>query len=274
MKNSYPFLVSKNFNVDRVDELNQEFINSKPFNHVVIDNFLPIEHANFFYDNFPKPNHPIWLDWKIRSKFHYGKQGIGNNENFDLLDPNYRFALNELNSSFFLTFLEKITGFERLLPDPYFSGGGLHQILEGGILDIHTDFNDYQKLQTYRQLNVLIYLTKNYEKDFGGELELWDKSPKNKGVCFKKIEPIFNRCVIFKTDKTSWHGHPNEWRGSGMNTRKSIAMYYYTSKPFAGFMYDGLTDFQDYVSKELPKHNSTSTENKFKFFKNILKKMK
>ena len=274
MKNNYPFLISKNFNADRVDELNKEFINSKPFNHVVINNFLPLEHANFFYDNFPKPNHPIWLDWKIRSKFYYGKQGIGNNKNFDLLDPSYRFALNELNSSFFLTFLEKITGIEKLLPDPYFSGGGLHQILEGGILDIHTDFNDYQKLQTYRQLNVLIYLTKDYKKDFGGELELWDKSPKNKGECFKKIEPIFNRCVIFKTDKTSWHGHPNEWRGSGMKTRKSIAMYYYTSKPISGFRYDGLTDFQDYVSKELPKHNSTSTENKFKFFKNILKKWK
>ena len=59
-----------------------------------------------------------------------------------------------------------------------------------------------------------------------------------------------------------------------MKTRKSIAMYYYTSKPISGFRYDGLTDFQDYVSKELPKHNSISTENKFKFFKNILKKWK
>ena len=37
-------------------------------------------------------------------------------------------------------------------------------------------------------------------------LELWDKQMKK---CVKKIAPLFNRAVIFSTDDTSYHGHPD-----------------------------------------------------------------
>ena len=255
-----PFLFEKNLYSKEINKLHSKFINSEPFNHIVIDNFLPKDHADFLYNNFPNSEHQVWLDWKIRTKFQYGKQGIGNSDNLNLIDPFLKLALVEFNSPYFLTFLEKLTGIEKILPDPYFSGGGIHQTVEGGILDIHTDFNDYKKLDLYRQINVLVYLNKDYKKEFGGELELWDKSPRNHGSCFKKIEPIFNRCVIFKTDKTSFHGHPNEWKGSGINTRKSIAMYFYTAKPFPNFKYDQKTDFQDVVSKELPSVEGDTTK--------------
>jgi Rps23 Pro-64 3,4-dihydroxylase Tpa1-like proline 4-hydroxylase len=246
------FLFEKNLYSEKINKLHSKFINSEHFNHIVIDNFLTKDHADFLYNNFPNSEHQVWLDWKIRSKSQYGVQGIGNTDNLNLIDPFFKLALMEFNNSYFLTFLEKLTGIEKVLPDPYFSGGGIHQTVEGGILDIHTDFNDYKRLDLYRQINVLLYLNKDYKKEFGGELELWDKSPKNHGSCFKKIEPIFNRCVIFKTDKTSFHGQPNEWKGPGVHTRKSIATYYYTSKPFSNFKYDHLTDFQGVVSKELP----------------------
>ena len=48
---------------------------------------------------------------------------------------------------------------------------------------------------------------------------------------------MFNRCVIFKTDRRSYHGHPEPLRCSEEGSRKSIACYYYrderaASSPF------------------------------------------
>ena len=45
--------------------------------------------------------------------------------------------------------------------------------------------------------------------------------------CQKKVLPIFNRAVIFSTDETSYHGHPESLLCPEGRTRKSIALYYY-----------------------------------------------
>ena len=52
-------------------------------------------------------------------------------------------------------------------------------------------------------------------------MELWDAGVTQ---CLKKIEPVFNRAVIFETHATSFHGHPDPHTGP---PRKSLALYYY-----------------------------------------------
>ena len=151
MPDPYPFLFEKNFAGARLGQMSAEFGCALPFRHVVIDNFPPPEHAHFLVRHFPPASHPVWLDWRNRSPHQYGKQGPGGSENFHLVNPEFRLALGEFNSAYFLQFLERLTGIAGLLPDPYFTGGGMHQILRGGLLDIHTDFNDYQKLGIYRR---------------------------------------------------------------------------------------------------------------------------
>ena len=54
-----------------------------------------------------------------------------------------------------LEFLETLTGIDGLVPDPYFAGGGLHQIVRGGFLKVHADFNWHPKLRLDRRLNML-----------------------------------------------------------------------------------------------------------------------
>jgi Rps23 Pro-64 3,4-dihydroxylase Tpa1-like proline 4-hydroxylase len=54
---------------------------------------------------------------------------------------------------------------------------------------------------------------------------LYDKKGKK---CIKKIEPIFNRLVVFDTHDTSWHGLPDPINFPKNNPRKSIILYYYT----------------------------------------------
>lgn len=222
------------------------------FKHAVLDHFLPDASARWLEQRFPQPDHRVWLDWRTRSPHQYGKQGVGDAARFHLLDADFREALEDFNSPAFIAFLETVTGIPDLLPDPHFTGGGLHQILTGGILDIHTDFNYYERLGTYQRLNVILYLTREWEAEFGGCLELWDAAPNRGGHCFREIAPLLNRLVIFETNKLSFHGHPQAWAAPLGNTRKSIALYYYTTDPEPGMIYDTKTDFQGVVANRMP----------------------
>ena len=104
-----------------------------------------------------------------------------------------------------LRFLEALTGIEGLIPDPYFGGAGPHQILPGGFLKVHADFNWHPLLKLDRRLNLLVYLNKDWREEYGGQLELWDR---DMARCERQILPVFNRTVVFSTTDFSFHGHP------------------------------------------------------------------
>ena len=57
---------------------------------------------------------------------------------------------------------------ETLIPDPYLIGGGLHELKENGYLNIHSDFNLHPTMKLDRRLNILIYLNKNWQDNYGG----------------------------------------------------------------------------------------------------------
>jgi hypothetical protein len=73
---------------------------------------------------------------------------------------------------------------------------------------------------------LLVYLNKDWQDGYGGHLELWDKTGKRR---VHRIAPLFNRCVIFNTNKDSYHGHPDPLAAPEHLTRKSMALYYYTA---------------------------------------------
>jgi hypothetical protein len=47
-------------------------------------------------------------------------------------------------------------------------------------------------------------------------------------ACEEKVMPYFNRCVVFSTTSTSFHGHPEALACPEGETRKSMALYYYS----------------------------------------------
>lgn len=131
-----------------------------------------------------------------------------------------------LNSRPVLAFLEELTGIKRLIPDPYFAGGGIHVVHNGGHLDIHADFNHHALLNLERRVNMLIYLNKDWKEEYGGSFEVWndDMTAKVEGFV-----PLFNRMCIFNTSSTSWHGNPEPVSHPDGQPRMSIALYYYTA---------------------------------------------
>src|SRR6185437_550489 len=129
----------------------------------------------------------------------------------------------ELNSATFLQFLERLTGVDALIPDPYFFGGGLHQIEPGGFLKVHVDFSRHDTLHVDRRLNAIIYLNKDWEPAYGGALEFWDDEMTRP---VQSILPVFNRCVVFSTVGSN-HGHPDPLACPPGRTRRSLALSYY-----------------------------------------------
>jgi len=148
---------------------------------------------------FPNTSSTVWLDWEKRDTVHQPKkQGIGHASRLNDVSPRPLNFLYTFISYLFLNFLEKLTGIKKLLPDLYFHGGGLHQILSGGKLSLHTDFNDLKKLNLYRRINVLFYLNKDWKAEYNGNLELWCKDCQE---CIKSISPTFNKLVVLTQTK-------------------------------------------------------------------------
>jgi Rps23 Pro-64 3,4-dihydroxylase Tpa1-like proline 4-hydroxylase len=193
--------------------------NGKPFPHIYFDDFLPLEVAEAALQEFPEPK---LLAWK---EFNQPTQRKLSFASVEKLPSTVRTVLYFLNSLPMLKFLETLTGIKGVISDPYYAGGGLHQIKPGGNLEVHADFNYHPKLKLDRRINVLIYLNKDWKEEYGGHFELWNK---DMTAAEQKILPLFNRCAIFSTTSTSYHGHPTPLACPPDRTRKSLATYYYS----------------------------------------------
>ena len=170
--------------------------------------------------DFPEPRQLSWSEFDNPNERKLAFDQV------EYLPPSVRNVLYFLNSRPMLRFLETLTGIKGIIPDPYFTGGGLHQIKPGGKLSVHADFNFHNELKLDRRINVLIYLNKDWEESYGGHFELWDRDMSR---AQQKILPIFNRCAIFSTTSYSYHGHPTPLACPPDRTRKSIATYYYSN---------------------------------------------
>lgn len=191
-----------------------------PFAHGVYDGLFAEELLDKVIEEF-EVGEKQWREFE--SKYEKKLQ-----MNHDVnLQPVTRAFIHNLNSEPFLSFLEKLTGIEGLIPDPYLEGAGLHKIPRGGKLGVHVDFNEHRKMNLYRRLNVIIYLNKDWCEEYGGHFELWSE---NKNQCEKKLLPIFNRMAIFNTTATSFHGHPEPLTCPEDRSRISLALYYYTAR--------------------------------------------
>lgn len=201
--------------------LHEEYRKADPFEHIVVDGFLPEELIARVRRDFPAEKLASDVVFDIGYAGHHKRQILPLECNASAREF---FAF--MNSAPVLQFLEGLTGIDALLPDPYFMGGGYHEISRGGKLGVHADFRINDQLHVQRRLNLLIYLNKDWNEDWRGQLELWDKTMSE---CRAKVFPVWNRCVVFSTDADTWHGHPDELLVPEDVKRRSVALYYYTA---------------------------------------------
>ncbi len=206
--------------VERARALAPSYASASPFPHIVIDDFLPAEVLDTVLAEFPSPKSGSWEKYNDAMQKKYGSRDE------EALGPTTRMVLHELNSGAFLAFLEELTGIKGLIPDPWFEGGGLHQIVRGGLLKVHVDFNKHTLTRLDRRINALLYLNRDWDESYGGHLELWDQDMRE---AVKKVAPVFNRLVVFNTTDFANHGHPEPLTCPEDRSRRSMALYYYSN---------------------------------------------
>jgi hypothetical protein len=209
-------------------EARDSFRKAKPFPHVVIDNFLPLDIANAITKEFPSIGA---IPWEISGPgicYAMGGPNLGLNKvqksDENCFPPFIRHMMMVFNSATFLGFLEDVSGVKNLFPDPSFTSCGLHSTGRGGKLMIHADQSRHPSEKLDQMLNMIYFTNKNWKNEYYGHLDLFNFKTKKTEV---KIAPIFNRMVIFNTGTKTFHGHPEPLNCPLDLRRNSMAAYYY-----------------------------------------------
>jgi Rps23 Pro-64 3,4-dihydroxylase Tpa1-like proline 4-hydroxylase len=130
-----------------------------------------------------------------------------------------------MNSALFLRFMSERFDIPKIMPDPYFTGGGLNESLRGDYLDVHIDGNYHDASGLNRRLNAILYLNPEWDTAWGGGFGMYTDGGK---TLAHELAPIFNRLVVFETSDTSFHGFPEPLACPEGVSRRSIILYYYT----------------------------------------------
>ena len=218
-------------NKSLADSCRSNYALANPFPHIVIDDFIPKDLAIQCYNQMSQHE-----DWMFDSMMGYPEDERDSQVNkwwtpydsdsknkIESDMPAVWKCLQYFNSRPFLLFLENLTGIKDLIADVDFEGGGIHKIKNGGRLELHSDYNKHPNKDIWRRINLLLYLTPNW--NYNGHLDLYEKEPL---VKVKSILPTFNRAVIFNTTDDSIHGHPVPLICPDEVSRYSFALYYFT----------------------------------------------
>ena len=199
-----------------VENLKEKFINAKPFEHIVIDDFLNLDYAEKLHDLFPT-NHDNWHVYMNPIEVKYTYDNI---ENLPIELKNYFYYLSHEK---IVEAFQELTGIPNLTYDEYLHGAGLHCHPKNGRLNVHLDYEKHPYSGKERRINVIYFLSKEWNPEWNGQNELWNESVSQ---CVTKTEIKFNRAIIFKTNDISWHGLPEKITCPENMFRKSLAYYY------------------------------------------------
>ena len=211
--------------------LAKQYRENKPCPHIFLENFLDPEIASGMAKEFPRPTSDTWTQYKHANE---NKLGMPKREMFP---PTIRAVTDELNSPEVVAWVSELTGIPNLMADPMLEGGGLHQSGPGGYLNVHTDFSMHHfHTHWHRRVNLILYLNPVWDEKWGGAIELWERSSEGSAGrkmtrCAAKYPPLLNHALIFTTDERSLHGFPDPLTCPPGQSRKSLALYYYTEEP-------------------------------------------
>jgi Rps23 Pro-64 3,4-dihydroxylase Tpa1-like proline 4-hydroxylase len=202
----------------------EKYIEFNPFNHLIIDGFFDANIASRLSQEFPDFRSELWRQYDNQIE---NKKLLNHWDKFPC--STYK-ALTYLNSPEFISKISKLTGISSLYPDIGLNGGGWHIHGSGGKLNVHKGYVIHPKLELMRILNLIIYLTEDWNSDWGGGLGLWshDESKNCPKELVKNVDFRFNRAILFNTYQNSWHGLPDPITCPQQIQRKSIAVYYLT----------------------------------------------
>jgi len=199
---------------NHLDDLRLKYLTASPFPHLIIDNFCEEERLLKAYESIP--------ELKNKSRDYSFANNKFEKSNYKELGPEMHELYDELSSERFNKIISYITS-KSVFVDPKNHGGGLHQGKKNSFLDMHLDFN-YHPINKdwYRELNLLLYLNKDWKPEYKGSLKIFDlRTGEN-----TELDVPFNRLIIQQCAPYTLHGYDMTNFPDG-NFRTSIATYAY-----------------------------------------------
>ena len=162
-----------------------------------IDNFLPVDLATKIHDVFPSYNDMMLIGGKYNLR-EYKYVTAQMNDHHPLLEETI-FAFQDHR---ILALIKKICGIDSLYADENLYAGGISLMHQGQFLNPHLDNSHEKDRKQWRVLNLLYYVTPDWQQANGGNLELWPGGIENKQLT---IDSSFNRLIVMATHDGSWH---------------------------------------------------------------------
>jgi len=199
-----------------IQSLQEEYSKAQPFEHIIVDDFLNPIYAEKIFQRFPDIN-DAWHEYKNPIEVKYTYDNI-NDLNVDI--KNYFYYLSHPKM---IQIMQQITNITDLEYDEFLHGAGVHMHPRYGRLNIHLDYEKHPYSGKERRLNIILFMSKEWNPDWNGANELWNDDVSR---CITKTNVKFNRAIIFKTNNISWHGLPDKILCPENTFRKSLAYYY------------------------------------------------
>ena len=207
------------------EELKNKFLNNTPFPFLILDNFL----KNDFFTRLSESliSKKLSLNKVFNSSVE--KKKISLNTDLPYL---VKMLVEELSSEDWLSFVKNLTDIEDIFPADMDNTklANYHTMTGGGYLGPHVDHAHDPKTKHPHVLNVIVYLSAEWNEDFKGATLFYDENGKN--VLNKALYKP-NRAVVFLHTPYTFHGV--EKIPDSVNAERSIVYLDYYSKSLAPY---------------------------------------
>ncbi len=204
-----------------------DFIDAKPFPHIVLDKFLTPGCFKRVTDELNQKQ--ISLGKSFNSEVERNK-AISLNSDLpkSLID-----IIEELNSDEWIKNLRVLTGITDLSGTNNGNSmlANFHVMKSNGILGSHVDHACEPSDKRAHVLNIIVYLSENWTADKGGNTQLYDR---NGNEILREVKYKSNRALIFLHTPYSFHG-VSKLKNPVNNPRKTLYVDYYSesSSPYS-----------------------------------------
>lgn len=215
---------------EQQEDLKQQYQSGHRISSFVLDDLLDPDLALAIYQAFP-PKETMRIRKTLREYKYVAAQ-------MDRYSPLLEEIIYAFQDERVLSAISEIVGISTLLPDEYLYAGGLSSMGKGNFLNPHLDNSHDKDKENYRALNLLYYVTPEWQEDFGGNLELWDQGPKGPN---RTIVSRFNRLAVMVTHQASWHSVSPV---TVDKVRCCVSNYYFSPVPIGSDAYSHVTTFR------------------------------
>lgn len=197
--------------------IHEQWNNSGTVSHFYVDDVLPEEWAREIRAAYPS-GETMTLKSSLRELKYVAAQM--NQYNPLLEEAIYAFQAPDVVSR-----IEVITRLSGLEPDEKLYAGGISMMAPGHFLSPHLDNSHDKTRERYRALNLLYYVSPDWQESYGANLEVWPKGPTEPQTT---IVSKFNRLAVMVTHEKSWHSVS---KNTSQMDRCCVSNYYFSKSP-------------------------------------------